>query len=209
MPSAKGDKFSKMPTTILGLTGSIGMGKSTVSKMFRKLGVPVFDADAECHRLQGPGGAAVGRIEAFFPKTTSPEKGVDRLALALRINTPKELGVLEGILHPAVEVARLEFLKTHEDKPLVVLDIPLLFEKGGWKKVDKIAVVSAPAAVQRTRVLARPGMTEERFEYILGLQTPDAEKRERADFVIDTNLSEEETFQQVQNLIQELSVCTA
>ncbi len=170
----------------LGLTGSIGMGKTTVAQMFRDEGVPEFDADAVVHRLQGPEGALVAEIEARFPGTTGPE-GVNRTALAERVLAEREaLQNLEGLIHPAVAREREEFLARHGEAPLVVLDIPLLFEKGGWDQVDKIAVVSAPAEVQRERVLARPGMTAEKFERILALQMPDEEKRARADFVIPT-----------------------
>jgi dephospho-CoA kinase len=170
---------------ILGLTGSIGMGKSTVARMFAEEGVPVFDADAAVHRLQGPAGALVAEIEARFPGTTGPD-GVNRSALAERVLGEREaLQNLEGLIHPAVALEREAFLSMHADAPLVVLDIPLLLEKGGTG-VDRIAVVSAPAEVQRERVLARPGMTVEKFERILALQIPDAEKRTRADYVIPT-----------------------
>jgi dephospho-CoA kinase len=171
---------------VLGLTGSIGMGKSTVAQMFADEGVPVFDADAVVHRLQGPEGALVAEIESRFPGTTGAN-GVDRSALAERVLGEREaLQNLEALIHPAVAREREAFLAAHADAPLVLLDIPLLFEKGGWSTVDKIAVVSAPANVQRERVLARPGMTGEKFERILRLQFPDAEKRARADFVIPT-----------------------
>ena len=170
---------------ILGLTGSIGMGKSTVARMFADQGVPVFDADAAVHRLQGPEGALVAEIESRFPGTTGPE-GVNRSALAERVLGEREaLQNLEGLIHPAVARERAAFLAAHAGATLVVLDIPLLLEKGGGG-VDKIAVVSAPVDVQRARVLSRPGMTEEKFERILALQMPDAEKRARADFVIPT-----------------------
>jgi len=172
----------------LGLTGSIGMGKSTVAKMFAEEGVPVFDADAVVHRLQGPEGALVAEIEAHFPGTTGPA-GVDRTALAEAVlGESEKLRRLEGLIHPAVGREREAFLAAYEDAPLVLLDIPLLFEKGGWRDVDKIAVVSAPAEIQRARVLARPGMSADRFERIVALQMPDAEKRARADYVIPTGV---------------------
>lgn len=171
---------------VLGLTGSIGMGKTTVAGIFAGEGVPVFDADAAVHRLQGPDGALVAEIEARFPGTTGPD-GVHRGTLAERVlGAPEELRRLEALIHPAVALERERFLEANRGASLVVLDIPLLFEKEGWRAVDKIAVVSAPAEVQRERVLARPGMTEEKFARILGQQMPDAEKRARADFVIDT-----------------------
>jgi dephospho-CoA kinase len=170
----------------LGLTGSIGMGKSTVAKMFAEEGVPVFDADEVVHRLQGPAGELVREIESRFPGTTGPN-GVNRSALAERVLAePLALQKLEALIHPVVDRERTQFLTQHAGQPLVLLDIPLLFEKGGVDKVDKVAVVSAPPEVQRERVLARPGMTAEKFERILKLQIPDDEKRARADFVIPT-----------------------
>jgi dephospho-CoA kinase len=170
----------------LGLTGSIGMGKSTVAAMFADAGVPVFDADAEVHRLQGPGGALVAAIEAEFPDTTG-KHGVNRTALGEAVfGNPEAFARLEALVHPAVAAKRAAFLQANAHAPLVLLDIPLLFEAGGWASVDKIAVVSASADIQRIRVLARPGMTESRFESILAKQLPDAEKRIRADFVIPT-----------------------
>jgi len=190
---------------ILGLTGSIGMGKSAVAAMFAGLDVPVFDADAAVHELQGPGGALVGAIEEAFPGTTGPS-GVDRQKLGpLVLGQPEQLARLEAIVHPAVAAMRTGFLAAHADKPLVVFDIPLLYEKGGWRTVDAVVVVSAPAEVQRERVLARPGMTPEKFEAILKLQVPDADKRARADFVIDTGTSLAETRHAVQRLAHELS----
>jgi len=185
----------------LGLTGSIGMGKSTVAKMFVGEGVPVFDADAEVHRLQGPAGALVSAIEAAFPGTTGPD-GVNRTTLAERVfGAPAALQKLEALTHPAVGRARDEFLAANADAPFVVLDIPLLFEKGGHAHVNKIAVVSAPADIQRARVLARPRMTAEKLEHILALQTPDAEKRERADFVIPTDGTIDQTRAEVRRVI--------
>ncbi|MDP8912436.1 MAG: dephospho-CoA kinase, partial [Pseudomonadota bacterium] len=139
---------------VLGLTGSIGMGKSTVAEMFAEEGVPVFDADAAVHRLQGPEGELVAEIEARFPGTTGPQ-GVNRSALAERVLAEREaLQNLEGLIHPAVAREREGFLQHHRDAPLVVLDIPLLLEKAGHRQVDRIAVVSAPPEVQRARVLA-------------------------------------------------------
>jgi dephospho-CoA kinase len=188
-------------TIVLGLTGSIGMGKSTVARMFEAEGVPVFDADAAVHRLQGPEGELVAAIEARFPGTTGSE-GVIRSTLAERVLAePEALRNLEALIHPAVAKERASFLEAHRDAPLVVLDIPLLFEKGGAAQVDKVAVVSAPAAVQADRVLARPGMTPAKFAQILALQMPDAEKRRRADFVIDTGTPQERTREQVRAII--------
>lgn len=190
--------------TIIGLTGSIGMGKSTVAAMFEAAGVPVFDADAQVRALQGPGGALVRAIEAAFPGSTGPE-GVDRDALGkLVFADAGELARLEAIVHPVIACKRAEFLETHAAQPLLVFDIPLLFERGGNEAVDIIVVVSAPAEIQAERVLARPGMTREKFDHILGLQTPDAQKRERADHVIDTGTPLVETRVQVRSLVDHL-----
>ena len=181
---------------ILGLTGSIGMGKSAVAAMFHGLGVPVFDADKAVHELQGPAGALLPEIEAAFPGTTGPQ-GVDRQKLGAAVfGNPQALKRLEAIVHPAVAAMRRQFLADNVDQPLIVFDIPLLFEQ-----VDAVLVVSASAEAQRQRVLARPGMTVEKFEQILKLQVPDAEKRERADFVIDTGTSLAETRHAVQRLV--------
>ena len=190
---------------ILGLTGSIGMGKSAVAAMLRGLGVPVFDADAAVHELQGPGGALLPMIEAAFPGTTGPN-GVDRPRLGAAVfGDPEKLKKLEAIVHPAVGAMRAGFLEENADKPLIVFDIPLLFEKGGFDMIDAVAVVSASPQQQRERVLARPGMTVEKFEQILGLQVPDAEKRSRADYVIDTGVSLAETRHAVQALVHRLT----
>lgn len=190
---------------ILGLTGSIGMGKSTVAAMFAAQGVPVFDADAEVRRMQGPGGSLIAAIEAAFPGTTGPE-GVDREKLGAAVFDDADLlARLEAIVHPAVRAAREEFLIEHGGAKLVVFDIPLLFEKGGADEVDRIAVVSAPPQIQRERVLARRRMTPERFASILALQLPDAEKRARADYVIDTGVSLSETRRQVAQLVEKLT----
>jgi len=186
---------------ILGLTGSIGMGKSTVARMFADEGVPLFDADAAVHALQGPGGALVGAIGAAFAGTTGVG-GVDRAALGERVlGDPAALARLEALVHPAVAAARAEFLADHADAPVVVLDIPLLFEKGLEASVDKVAVVSAAAEVQRERTLARPGMTPAKLDAILAHQLPDAEKRARADFVIETGGSFDETRAAVRHIL--------
>ena len=191
---------------IVGLTGSIGMGKSTVAAMFADEGVPVFDADAEVHRLQGKDGALLPAIEAAFPGSTGQE-GVKRAELgAMVFDDPAALARLEAIVHPAVAEARAAFMAQHGDAPLIVFDIPLLFEKGGHEAVDRIVVVSAPAEVQRERVLARPGMTAEKFAHILGLQVPDAEKRARADHVIDTGTTLDATRAAVAKLVRELAL---
>jgi dephospho-CoA kinase len=189
---------------VLGLTGSIGMGKSTVAGMFERLGVPVFDADAEVRRMQGRGGRLVEAIEAAFPYTTGAA-GVDRDALAAKVFGDRDaLARLEVIVHPAVRQAREAFLRQHADAPLVVFDIPLLFEKGGGDEVDKVLVVSTPPEIQRERVLARERMTPARLEEILALQMPDAEKRARADYVIDTGRPLAETEAEVAALVDKL-----
>lgn len=189
---------------LIGLTGSIGMGKSTVADMFELAGVPVFDADKEVRAMQGPGGELVPAIEAEFPGSTGDE-GVLRDALGQQVfGDPEALGRLEAIVHPAVAKRRGAFLIEHAGQDMVVFDIPLLFEKGGHEAVDVVVVVSAPAQTQRERVLARPGMTPEKFAHILSLQVPDAEKRERADYVIDTGTPLAETEASVRVLIDRL-----
>ena len=190
---------------ILGLTGSIGMGKSAVAAMFRGLGVPVFDADAAVHLLQGPGGACLQPIERAFPGSTGPD-GVDRQKLGAAVfGDPDALARLEAIVHPEVAEMRRTFLADNTDAPLIVFDIPLLYEKTGQHGLDAVVVVSAPAALQRERVLARPGMDPEKFERILALQVPDAEKRALADHVLDTGTSLAQTRHAVQRLVHRLT----
>jgi dephospho-CoA kinase len=189
----------------LGLTGSIGMGKSTVAAMFASLGVPVFDADAVVHRLQGAGGRLVGAIEAAFPGTTGAN-GVDRAALGKAVlGDDTAMQRLEAIVHPAVAEDRAAFLAAHCDAAIILLDVPLLFETGGERHVDKIAVVDAPPEIQRARVLARPGMTAEKFAAILARQMPNADKVARADFVIPTGGPLAETQAAVARVIACLS----
>ena len=192
------------PPLIIGLTGSIAMGKSTVAAMFEDEEVPVFDADAAVHILQGPKGVLVAEIEAAFPGTTGPT-GVDRQKLGAAVLGDKDkLTELELIIHPAVAKMRNAFLAENSDADMIAFDIPLLFEKGGHNAVDHIVVVSAPADQQRARALSRPGMSPEKFENIQKLQTPDAEKRAKADTVIDTGRSIAETRQQVKALVKKL-----
>ncbi|MCC5957356.1 MAG: dephospho-CoA kinase [Natronohydrobacter sp.] len=184
----------------LGLTGSIGMGKSTTAGFFRDLGVPVWDADAAVHRLYGPGGAAVGPVGALCPAAVV-DGAIDRGALKDWIAREKSaLARLEAVVHPLVAEDRAAFVAAVTG-PLVVLDIPLLFEVGA--DVDGVLVVSVPPEVQRARVLAREGMTEAQLEMILARQMPDAEKRKRADFVIET-LDMDSARQDVQNLVAKL-----
>ncbi|MCJ2006483.1 dephospho-CoA kinase [Methylobacterium sp. WL30] len=174
---------------VLGLTGSIGMGKSATAAMFAARFVPVHDADAAVHALYGPGGAAAEAIGAAFPGTLAPDGGVDRTRLRDAVlGRPDRLATLEGLVHPLVRAAGHAFLERHAAAPLVLLDVPLLYETGGETRCDAVLVVTAPPAVQRARVLARPGMTEAAFEAIRAKQMPDAEKRARADYVIDTSL---------------------
>jgi dephospho-CoA kinase len=179
------------PPLVWGLTGGIGMGKSTVARAFRRAHVPVFDADAAVHALQGRGGRAVRAIAAAFPGTVADGR-VDREALRRAVlGKPDEIRRLEAIIHPLVRDAERRFLAAARRRGdrLVVLDVPLLFESGRADRCDAVLVVSAPAAVQRQRVVGRKGMTPERFAFILSRQMPDAEKRRRADHVIRTGLS--------------------
>lgn len=191
------------PLIILGLTGSIGMGKSETARMFRRLRVPVFDADAAVHKLLTKGGAAVAAVEREFPGVV---KGgaVDRRALGAQVfGHPARLRRLEAIIHPLVRAAEKRFLRraAAHRRPLMVLDVPLLFETGGHSRCDYVAVVSAPPFVQRQRVLARPGMTAERLEAVLAQQLPDRAKRRRADFVIHTGLGKAFAFAQVRRIV--------
>lgn len=189
---------------IIGLTGSIGMGKSAVAAMFSDEGVPVFDADATVHDLQKAGGALVPAIEAAFPGTTGAD-GVDRKALGAAVFGNRErLALLESIIHPAVAERRKAFLASHQGTNMILFDIPLLFEKGGQAGVDTVVVVSAPAPIQRERVLARPNMTLDKFEHILALQMNDADKRARADHVIDTGKGINDTRADVRALVKKL-----
>jgi dephospho-CoA kinase len=183
------------------------MGKSTVAAMFAEMGVPVFDADAAVHRLQGPGGRLLPAIEAAFPGSTGAA-GVERVVLGpMVLGDAAALARLEGIVHPAVAEERAAFLREHADAPLVVFDVPLLFETGGDARVDATVVVSAAPEVQRARVLARPGMTAEKLDAILARQLPDAEKRTRADHVVATDVPLAETRAQVAALVAKARAC--
>ena len=189
---------------IIGLTGSIGMGKSAVAAMFADEGVPVFDADATVHDLQKAGGALVPAIESAFPGTTGPD-GVDRKALGAAVFGDRDrLTLLESIIHPAIAERRKAFLASHQNTDMILFDIPLLFEKGGQAGVDTVVVVSAPTPVQRERVLARANMTPDKFEHILAHQMDDADKRARADHVIDTGKDINETRADVHALVKML-----
>ena len=185
----------------LALTGSIGMGKSTVAQMFARAGVPVFDADAVVRHLQAEDPQLIATIGERFPGTVAA--GVlDREALAAHVlGKPEELAGLEAIVHPSVHHERARFLLANQDEPALLFDIPLLFETHGESAFDKVIVVSAPADVQRARVLARPGMTEAKLDAILARQMPDSAKRARADFVVDTSGELSTTAAQVRDIL--------
>jgi dephospho-CoA kinase len=191
---------------LVGLTGSIGMGKSATARLFREEGVAVYDADAAVHALYAPGGAAVAPVEAAFPGVTE-DGAIDRNLLSQRVlGDGAALKQLESIVHPLVGAAQAKFLEERRaaGDDLVILDIPLLFEGGGAARVHKIVVVSAPADIQRARVLERPGMSPEKLDAILAKQIPDAEKRARADFVVDTSQGFEHARAQVRAILDAL-----
>jgi dephospho-CoA kinase len=190
---------------ILGLTGSIGMGKSTAAAVLRRLGVPLYDADAEIHKLLGRGGSAVAAVEAAFSGVRTEDGAIDRRRLGARVfGKPDELHRLEAILHPMVRAVERRWLARHRVRgaKLVVLDIPLLFETDRIDRVDGVIVVSAPLRLQRERVMRRPGMTGERLAAILDTQFPDREKRNRADFVVSTALSRAAAARQIRGIVR-------
>ena len=190
----------------IALTGSIGMGKSTVAKMFEKAGVPVFDADAVVRQLQGPGGKLVEEIGELFPGCVRCGT-LDRECLAeIVLANPDKLSILERIVHPVVRNAREEFIAQHREAPALIFEIPLLFETGGAKDFDKVIVVSAPPEVQRKRVLERTGMTTAKLESILARQMPDGEKRSLADFVVNTGTDLSTTETQIREILSCLGV---
>ena len=191
---------------IIGLTGSVGMGKSTTAQMFKDAGAALFDADGEVHKLYAKGGKAVPILRAVFPDVIV-DGAVDRARLSVHLQKdPLQIKVLESFIHPLVGEARAKTIAKakEEGRKVLVIDVPLLFETGGEKLVDKIIVVSAPALIQRARVLARPGMTAEKLDMILARQMPDAEKRARADYVIETNKGLDFAREQVQKIMNEL-----
>jgi dephospho-CoA kinase len=190
---------------VLGLTGSIGMGKSTAAAALRRLGVPLYDADAEIHKMTGRGGAAVAPVEAAFPGVRGEDGAIDRRKLGARVfGKPEELRRLEAILHPMVRAVERRWVARQRARGegLVVLDIPLLFETDRIDRVDGVIVVSAPLRLQRERVMRRPGMSAERFAAILDSQFPDREKRRRADFVVSTALSRAAAARQLAAIIR-------
>ena len=191
---------------IVGLTGSIGMGKTTTARLFGEAGVPVYDADSAVHALYRPGGPAAPLLEAAFPGVTR-DGAVDRDALSARVlDDPEALRRLEAIVHPLLVESRAEFIRAAvaAGADVVVIDVPLLFETGADRMMQAVVVVSAPEGVQLERVLARRGMTEEKFAAILARQTPDAEKRSRADFVIDTGAGLDAARAQVRTVLSKL-----
>lgn len=191
----------------LGLTGSIGMGKSTTSALFAEAGVPVYDADAAVHAIYAKGGPAAAPLEAEFPGRTA-DGAVDRQKLSAQVlGNPEKLQKLEAIVHPLLAQQRAAFFETASQlgAPWVVLDVPLLFETGGHRGVDAVAVVSAPPEVQRARVLTRPDMTKDKLDAILARQWPDANKRALADFVIDTSVSVDDARRQVREILATLA----
>jgi dephospho-CoA kinase len=191
---------------ILGLTGSIGMGKSATAAMFARHGVPVHDADAAVHALYGAGGAAAAAIGEAFPGTLDADGAVDRTRLREAvIGAPERLAALEALVHPLAQAAARDFLARHADAPLVLLDIPLLYETGAEARCDRVLVVTAPPDMQRARVLARPGMDAATFEAIRAKQLPDAEKRARADFVLDTSRGFDHAEAEVAAIIRRLT----
>lgn len=193
---------------ILGLTGSIAMGKSTAAAMLRRMGVPVHDADAVVHALSRPGGGALAAIRAAFPDLALEDGGIDRAALSQRaFAEPAVLRKLEAILHPLVRAAERRFLRLQRARraPLVVLDIPLLYETGGEKRCDAVLVVSAPRLVQVQRALSRPGMSPAKFAAIEAKQMPDAEKRCRAEIVIPTGRGKRVTWMALKKALRNYS----
>lgn len=196
---------------VLGVTGSIGMGKSTVSKMLMDMGIPVHDADATVHKLLAAGGAGVAPVGAAFPDALKRDDAgcdyIDRVALGkIVFADAAQKKTLEQILHPMVQADSATFKAEMQQKGhrLVVFDIPLLYETGGEKRVDAVLVVTAPADVQKARVMARPGMTEERFNHVLSQQIPDADKRARADYIVTTDISLDDTRDQLKKIVDKI-----
>ena len=189
----------------IGLTGSIGMGKTETGKMFSELGFPLYDADAAVHKLYGPGQKGSEKIKEKFPNSINPDGSVNRESLSTEVlGDPEKIKSLENIIHPLVGEDRKVFFDENAKAKAVVLDIPLLFETGGEKFVDYIVVVDAPREIQEERVLSRPNMTKEKFEKIITQQIPNHEKKKKADFIVDTSISIEDARNQVANIVKKI-----
>ena len=189
----------------IGLTGSIGMGKTATGKIFSELGLPVYDADAAVHKLYGAGQKGSEKIKEKFPNSINPDGSVNRESLSTEVlGDPEKIKSLENIIHPLVGEDRKVFFDENAKAKAVVLDIPLLFETGGEKFVDYIVVVDAPREIQEERVLSRPNMTKEKFEKIITQQIPNHEKKKKADFIVDTSISIEDARNQVANIVKKI-----
>ena len=189
----------------IGLTGSIGMGKTETGKIFSELGLPLYDADAAVHKLYGPGQKGSEKIKAKFPNSINPDGSVNRESLSTEVlGDPEKIKSLENIIHPLVGEDRKVFFDENAKAKAVVLDIPLLFETGGEKFVDYIVVVDAPREIQEERVLSRPNMTKEKFAKIITQQIPNHEKKKKADFIVDTSISIEDARNQVANIVKKI-----
>ena len=189
----------------IGLTGSIGMGKTETGKMFSELGFPLYDADAAVHKLYGTGQKGSEKIKEKFPNSINPDGSVNRKSLSTDVlGDPENIKSLESIIHPLVGEDRKGFFDENAKAKAVVLDIPLLFETGGEKFVDYIVVVDAPREIQEERVLSRPNMTKEKFEKIITQQIPNHEKKKKADFIVDTSISIEDARNQVANIVKKI-----
>jgi len=189
----------------IGLTGSIGMGKTATGKIFSELGLPLYDADAAVHKLYGAGQKGSEKIKEKFPNSINPDGSVNRKSLSTEVlGDPEKIKSLENIIHPLVGEDRKVFFDENAKAKAVVLDIPLLFETGGEKFVDYIVVVDAPREIQEERVLSRPNMTKEKFEKIITQQIPNHEKKKKADFIVDTSISIEDARNQVANIVKKI-----
>ena len=189
----------------IGLTGSIGMGKTETGKIFSELGFPVYNADDAVHKLYGPGQKGSERIKKIFPNSINPDGSVNRESLSAEVlGDVDKIRALESIIHPLVGEDREIFFKKNSDSPAIILDIPLLFETGGEKFVDLVIVVDAPQDIQEERVLSRPNMTKEKFEKIIAEQIPNDVKKKKADFIVDTSISIEDAKIQVENIIRKI-----
>ena len=189
----------------IGLTGSIGMGKTETGKMFSDFGLPLYDADVAVHKLYGPGQKGSEKIKEKFPNSINPDGSVNRESLSAEVlGNPEKIKSLESIIHPLVSEDRDVFFEKNAKAKAIVLDIPLLFETGGEKFVDLVVVVDAPREIQEERVLSRPNMTRDKFEYIMAQQIPNHEKKKKADFIVDTSISIEDARNQVENIVKKI-----